>query len=67
MHRAIAVAALALGIAIGVFNRAHVPGTFLEPALLALVGTFLLVAARFASPGEPKDDEVPLWREAKTR
>jgi len=67
MHRAIAVAALALAIAIAVFSRAHLPGTFLEPALLALVGTFLLVAARFASPGEQKNGDVPVLREAKTR
>ena len=67
MHRAIAVAALALAIAIAVFSRAHVAGTFLEPALLALVGTFLLVAARFASPGEQKDGDVPVLREAKPR
>lgn len=65
MLRAIAVAALAVTIAVVVLSRAHLPGNFLEPALLALVGTLFLVSARTTSPDEEKPAAIRVLREAQ--
>lgn len=67
MLRAIAVAALAVAIAVVVLSRAHLPGNFLEPALLALVGTLFLVSARTNASDEEKPESVRVLREAEVR
>jgi peptidoglycan/LPS O-acetylase OafA/YrhL len=50
MYRAIAAALLAIAVAAFALARGSVLGTFFEPALLAGLGSFFLVAARMATP-----------------
>ena len=55
MRRAIASAIFAVAVAVFVLSRANV-GSLFEPALLAVLGSFFLVAARIATPSA--DDDV---------
>ena len=66
MHRAIATAAFVIAIATVVLLRAHLPGLFVEPALLAVVGAFFLLAARITA-AEEKAQGAPVLRESASR
>lgn len=50
MHRAIAAAVIAIAVAAFALSRGNVLGSLFEPALLAVLGSFFLVAAKIATP-----------------
>lgn len=50
MHRTIASAIIAIAVAAFALSRGSVLGSLFEPALLAGLGSFFLVAARIATP-----------------
>jgi hypothetical protein len=55
MRRAIASAIIAVAVAVFALSRADVFGSLFEPALLAVLGSFFLVAARIATPSAEGD------------
>ena len=66
MHRSITAAVFAVILATAILLRAHLPGLFVEPTLLALIGAFFLIAARLTS-AEEKAKHAPGLREAESR
>ncbi|GAC1341265.1 MAG: hypothetical protein NVSMB23_12590 [Myxococcales bacterium] len=60
MHRAIASAMIAIAVAAFALSRGNVFGSFFEPALLAVLGSFFLVAARIATPAADDDAHADL-------
>lgn len=69
MHRAIASAIIAIAVAAFALFRGNVLGSFFEPALLAVLGSFFLVAARIATPSveDVGHAELKVLREVQGR
>jgi hypothetical protein len=67
MHRAIVVAAFAVALSFFLLQRTQLLGAFYEPALLAGVGSFFLIAAHFATGAEKREHPVGMLNEAESR